>query len=486
MGSYQLKFRGFPLFCFRAIATVVLIVCSFLNFPGHAKANTNNQPLQLGILNNNQVFSSIQSAQQGGKFTLAIKGGSESRIQVSLVDIFADENGMKRILPLGSNPYTAKDLVVFPSQLPTYNQSDEVLKYEIPFRLVNLQEVDRPVLGGLKFSLVRLSGTENQSIVSPSIVATFAYLPEGEIARDYNPLLATTALKISPAREDSFPWSLIPNIPRLFSSSNLIVTLTVKNLGDVFLNSQTTLTLTPMNILGNPAGIPQNIESSPSLLLLPEQVREERFLIDQDTEESEIVDQSSRYGLFALDASTYGQIESEVFATTTQRTYLLIAPWKQLGFFFLLLLYLRKRIAGNLKTLLNGLASLTSSRSVRSAGSALLSSSNSSEGLKFQSEKSQPVQEFPLKSKSIEASRGRELMNLDGALHDSSRLASKSNENPKRKQAPSSKTSANQKVLQSGASTLGRTSTTKKGSKKQVKAPVKRRSSPGRVTKKSS
>jgi hypothetical protein len=341
-------FHGFRLtrktLQFAAILAIALSPVLVLN----EVAEGQTDPLRLGVVNNNQVFLTPDSARNGGTFTLSLIGGTAASIQVSLVDIFADQEGQRRALPLNSNPYSANELVVFSSSLPDYIPNGQVQTFEIPFRFKDPEAISRPVLGGLKISVVDLTQDEEQSIVTPSIVATFAYFPNGEATSDFNPSLELSNLSISTTVADTFPWSLVPNIPNVFSSSELLLNADLLNSGDLFLSSKVQIYLFSVDALGQRIGEGLKIAESKSSLLLPSQLKKESVLLFQ-TEESPA--SSDLIGLYWVDVQAAGYLDAEVIAEDQSSTLVLIFPWKPLTISAIVVFLMRKKILQALRFL---------------------------------------------------------------------------------------------------------------------------------------
>lgn len=329
-----------------------MLLSAAILLPLQAFGDSEDESLRLGLQNNNQVFTSERIAEIGGTFTLSVSGGTKAEVQLELVDIFADGDGRRRVLPLNSNPYTANGLVIFPESLEDYVADGTRQTISVPFKFTNLAEVNRPVMGGLKISLVQSSDDTGQSIVNPSIVATFAYLPKGELAYDFNPKMQISGVSVESSTSDSFPWSLIPNLPNVFSSSNLSVKATIKNAGDVFLNAKSELTLTPGNIFGQPVGEPIASTDSAEVLLLPGQTHESILTLGQLTAGSQSSEPLPAFGVFLLKVEVTGEIDSLNLASTSDSKVILIFPWKPIAVVSFILFLIRKRVAAAYQSLI--------------------------------------------------------------------------------------------------------------------------------------
>jgi hypothetical protein len=218
--------------------------------------------------------------------------------------------------------------VVFPSSLPRYVSTGQLQTFAIPIRFVGLDSINRPVLGGLKISLIQPSSEAGELVLSSSIVATFAYLPSGKLANDYNPKVEITSVKLASTAGDPFPWSLIPNLPNVFSTLDLMVLVSTANSGDIFLSSQPRVSITPANILGQPAGAKVPLMEGRKLLLLPGQTSEEIILFEDSEDPASEAGAVFGIGLYILEVEVAGQLDENLLAQDNKASMLLIFPWK--------------------------------------------------------------------------------------------------------------------------------------------------------------
>lgn len=214
------------------------------------------------------MFTTAEDAGEGGSVTLSVSGGTHARVIVELVDLFADESGVRRQLPLGTNPYSPEGLVRFPAVAGEYIPNGERQQFEIPFSFQGHDAIDRPVLGGLRIRLEPAAiasggrmdrGSDRTMTLASAIVATFAYIPLGSSVADAD---------IRPG----LSLGRIEGLPRVaFTSRSIPMSAEVRNIGNIFLEVATELIVRDARV---PDGHPRRILGSTgptSALLVPNQ-----------------------------------------------------------------------------------------------------------------------------------------------------------------------------------------------------------------------
>lgn len=293
-----------------------------------------------GLQGNNLVFKAVEDATKGGSFRLAVKDGQRGNISVELVDIVSNSSGSKISIPLNSSPFTPFGLVRFTESYPIYEPSAEFQYFDISMSFEEGVSLDRPVLGGLAISLI----PENQSAegidIASSIVATFAYIPSAGIgSQDYNPAIGLTGPSIERANPDFFPLNLIPNLPFVHNHGELLVEYQLENIGDIFLDTTTEVSVEQLGVVGS-----QELEvfnQSDTVFLVPGQ---------KSNKEVEIAPRNSQgnllgLGIYRLTTTATGEMGDQIATNTANQQTLIVFPWKQSVLVLALIFVFRRRIA---------------------------------------------------------------------------------------------------------------------------------------------
>lgn len=298
-----------------------------------------------GLIGNNKIFTSETEALTGSSFQLSVQGGVPARIKVELVDIFADETGTKQPLPLAASPFTPFGLVDFPEIAGNYQPTAQFQVFDIPFRFINIADLDRPVLGGLRITLVPLAESKVGIQLTSAIVATFAYYPIGaqdEISNSIRPKLDITSITFSRLVRDLVPFNLIPDLPLLFNKSPQSIQIVVRNVGNIFLNIDIELVVVDPRFFGRGSDTELIGIDSESIMLVPSQIGTQTLQLDNtDSADNQEIDIFPGIGIYKVITTTTGSLGAKQLTSATTTNWVVIFPWKYLlaGLILLFLLW---------------------------------------------------------------------------------------------------------------------------------------------------
>jgi hypothetical protein len=287
--------------------------------------------LSFGIAGNNQLFTSSQEASSGGVIELSVSGGVPSTVRVELVDIYADELGDKRPLPLNSSPFTPEGLVDFPRIAGTYVPNGETQRIEVPFTFLDPSAIDRPVLGGLRLTVVPDASEEGDLSLTSAIVATFAYYPDGmvnSLAGGIQPELAIESPSFERTAGDLFPFSLLPDFPMVFNFGPISATTSVRNTGNIFLDVRSQVSVQETNFFGGSVKEPFIRTAPQESFLVPNQQIEFTDQLQGPSAGDEPAVALPRIGIFEVVTTTTGTLGQSVSVTSTESKLLILFPWK--------------------------------------------------------------------------------------------------------------------------------------------------------------
>jgi hypothetical protein len=291
-----------------------------------------------GLENNNPVFMTRKAALFGSSFRLAVKDGERANITVELVDLFADESGSKRVIPLNTSPFTPKGLFKFNKNAGTYTPSDEFKYFKISFKLKENVWIKRPVLGGLKISMSARDKDTGQMVVKSSVVGTFAYYPRGA-ALDYESGIALSDFTLRESKDDPFPFNLIPDLPGVYSHGNIAGSYKIKNTGNIFLNTNSNTYVISEPFLGIGAkGTPRKFDSKENLLV-PGQVASSQFSVLPEPSSNELAP-----GIYTIKVNAKGSLSNQLDSYDSVSGLVIVFPWKSLFILLLVVFLFRKRI----------------------------------------------------------------------------------------------------------------------------------------------
>lgn len=321
---------------------VVFALLASFSISGLAGQAAENDRFRYGLEKNNQIFLSKKEAKKGGSFTLAISGGKEAQLSIDLVDIYADPSGSKRVLPLGSSDFSPKSLVKFKKTGTTYSPSGEFQFFEIPFRFKKKADLSRPILGGLKISLITKDSSSNDLRVESSVVGTFSYYPKGA-GLGFSPSIRLSEEKLIRPNSDFPPFGFLPDFPFLFNGGGLEVSYKTENTGNIFLETNTEVVVKgPLFFGWGTDAVP--FESSDSkAFLVPNQVFVDQVPI-------EIVRPNERgldplgFGFYEVQINVIGSLGSDLLAGDSSSRIILIFPWKFVLTALILLILFRRTI----------------------------------------------------------------------------------------------------------------------------------------------
>ena len=294
-------------------------------------AALSSEDLSFGIAGNNQLFTSVKEASSGGVISLSVSGGAPSTVRVELVDVYADESGTKQPLPLDSNPLTPSGLVDFPSDAGRYMPNGSVQQIAIPFAFTDIQDVRRPILGGLRITVAPDAEPDEGLNLVSSIVATFAYYPEGYLASEgtgIEPELTLDAIIFRRTAGDVFPFNLIPDFPMLFNFGPIATTSGVRNTGNIFLEVTSQVEVKETNFFG---GVPKDpiLTTAPQeVFLVPDQRVEFAADLTAPRGGTGALDGLPRIGVFEVVSTATGTLGRSLNVTATESRLLILFPWK--------------------------------------------------------------------------------------------------------------------------------------------------------------
>ena len=296
---------------------------------------------RVGLVDNNQVFSNPAEATSGGVIRLSVSNGRDATVKVELVDIFANSEGVKQVVPLNSTPFSPADLVSYDVLQPSYRPNGETQFIDISYSFKDAENINRPVIGGLRISLV----TSNEDSVDPegfvvnsAIVATFSYYPIGSTSGDFelDALLNVQSIDLESVRTESLIYSLIPDLPRLFNDGPLRASVSVINSGNIFLQTKTEISVDRVKIFSGFNREELFKDNLDELLLIPGQSGSGQTLfVNQIVGSEKVTDALPGIGIFQIKLSATGSIGSEALAQLNEGVWFVIFPWKPFFLIFL-------------------------------------------------------------------------------------------------------------------------------------------------------
>ena len=336
----------------KAIAIAPFFVIIFILGQGFSTA-TAEDGFRTGLGNTNQVFTNVDMALAGSFFSLTVSQGKPARIRVELVDIYANEFGAKQIAPLNSTPYSPDQYIEFTEDAGAYIPNGRTQTIKIPFKLKNLAELDRPIIGGLRISLQeiqnRTTDPESRVRINAGIVGTFTYYPVGVVNQSeykISPELSVEKINISPIKSDSFPLSLIPNFLPLINKGPLQITTQVSNDGNIFLETVSNIEISKSGLFAGSDGQVLFKYQGDKILLTPGQKNNNTFSVTDRLILSNIsVDPLPSFGIFRVTVNLSGSIGNKEFSNISESKLVIIFPWKILliAVFALLIIFLYRR-----------------------------------------------------------------------------------------------------------------------------------------------
>ena len=293
-----------------------------------------------GLQGNNLVFKTVEDANKGGSFRLAIKDGQPGTISVELVDIVSNSSGSKISIPLNSSPFTPFGLVRFTESYPSYQPSDEFQYFDISMSFEEGVSLDRPVLGGLAISLIPDDQSAEAIDIASSIVATFAYIPPAGISpQDYNPAIGLTGPTIERVNPDFFPLNLIPDLPFVYNHGEFLVEYQLENTGDIFLDTTTEVSVETLGLAGSQDA--EVFNQSDTVFLVPGQKSNKAVEINPQNSTGNLLG----LGIYRLTTTATGEMGDQLATNSANQQTLIVFPWKQSVLLLALIVVFRRRIA---------------------------------------------------------------------------------------------------------------------------------------------
>lgn len=321
-------------------------MCVFNPSLAQADEDTN---FRFGLVNNAQVFSNPAEATSGGVIRLSVSNGRDATVKVELVDIFANSEGAKQSVPLNSTPFSPVNLVNYEVLQPNYQPNGETQFIDISYSLIDAENINRPVIGGLRISFDTSSeeSAEPQGfVVDPAIVATFSYYPIGTTTGDFkiDALLNIRGIDLVSVRQEPLIYSLMPDIPRLFNDGPIRADVSLINNGNIFLQTNTEISVDQLKIFSGFRREELFRDTLDEFLLVPGQAgSDQKLLVNEIVGSERAVDALAGIGIFQIQVTATGGIGNEVLAQPSKTLWFVIFPWKP--FFLILLVFILILIA---------------------------------------------------------------------------------------------------------------------------------------------
>ena len=320
----------------------LVINCFLLCIFNPSTAQADEDPIsRVGLDHKNQVFSNAAEATSGGVIRLSVSNGTDATVKVELVDIFADSEGVKQEVPLGSTPFSPENLVNYKVLKPNYKPNGKTQFIDISYSFKDAENIDRPVIGGLKISVVTSneeSGEAKGFTVNSAIVATFTYYPIGGTSSDFelDALLNVQRIDLESVRPESLIYSLMPDLPRLFNDGPIRASISLINNGNIFLQTRSEISVDRLKIFSGFNREELFRDNLEELLLVPGQVGSgQKLLVNEIVGSEKVADALPGIGIFQIKVKTSGTIGGDVLAELNEGVWFVIFPWKPFFLIFL-------------------------------------------------------------------------------------------------------------------------------------------------------
>jgi hypothetical protein len=318
------------------------VACIAVLFGAVTSVASQGENFRYGLENNNPVFLTREAANEGSSFRFSIKGGTPATVVAELVDIYSDASGSKKAIPLGSSAFSPKGLVNFDAVITEYQPTAEFQYFDIPFNFAEDRDIFRPVLGGLKISLVTQDSNTEGFTVASSVVGTFSYFPAGTDL-SFSPAVALAQPLISGMGAEFPPFGIIPDFPFLINDGKFTVDYQFENTGDIFLEATSDVVLSGPSFFGQSRDQKAFSFTFEKAFLVPNQIAKNRAIVAQKVDDETVIE-ALPYGIYTLTTSVNGALGSENKVQDASTQLIVVFPWKYTLFFIILLVAFRKRI----------------------------------------------------------------------------------------------------------------------------------------------
>jgi hypothetical protein len=318
---------------------ITCFVLCVLN-PSLAQADEDTN-FRVGLDNKSQIFSNASEAKSGGVIRFSVSNGRDATVKAELVDIFANSEGAKQAVPLGSTPFSPENLVNYKVLKPNYKPNGETQFIDISYSFKDAENIDRPVIGGLKISLVTSneeSGEPEGFTVNSAIVATFTYYPIGSTSGEFelDALLNVQRIDVESVRSESLIYALMPDLPRLFNDGPIRASISLMNNGNIFLQTRNEISVDRLKIFSGFNREELFRDNLEELLLVPGQVGSgQKLLVNEIVGSEKVADALPGIGIFQIKVKTSGTIGSDVLTEINEDVWFVIFPWKPFFLIFL-------------------------------------------------------------------------------------------------------------------------------------------------------
>jgi hypothetical protein len=320
------------------LVIICFLACVFNPSVANADEETN---FRVGLVNNNQVFSNPGAATAGGVIRLSDSNGRDAIVKAELVDIFPNSQGVKQVVPLNSTPFSPANLVNYEVLQPNYQPNGEIQFIDISYSFIDAENINRPVIGGLKISLETPnedSGEPEGLTLNSSIVATFSYYPIGSTSGDFelDALLNVKSIDLESVRPESLIYSLMPDLPRLFNDGPIRASVSLINNGNIFIQTKTEISVERLKIFSGFNREELFKDNLDELLLIPGQSGSgQKLFVNQIVGSEKVTDALPGIGIFQIKLNATGTIGGDVLAQLNEGVWFVIFPWKPFFLIFL-------------------------------------------------------------------------------------------------------------------------------------------------------
>ena len=328
-----------------AVAFGLFSVLAIGSYPAHAENDSNG----IGILTSSVVLEKSASSDYVGEVVFSVFGPSPAGLEIDLLDVWTDDNGLRTTPPAGSTPLTGLGRLETVLETNEYISNGEQQEIKVQLRISAEDLESSPLAAAVRLKRVNPPEAEaSGNVIGVALQALiFVYAsPESYVAGSavYNSDLEISNLGVIPAGQMGDEGAVSP--VGFIEGGQVAIAFNQSNLGNIFTFASHKVEVRKAGWFASEADRSAIVfeHAFSEATMLPGQSRRNEIAAVGNIQGSEsVVNLLEGWGMYQVDLITSSRSGSEEPVVTTRSATFIVFPFR--GAFALLILLVLLGIA---------------------------------------------------------------------------------------------------------------------------------------------